>query len=195
MFLRNRLSSAILEKMDFLIAPLRPTQIMSHDREILERTILPYLASTCQSVLFVGCAKYTKGYNKLFERQEYWTIDCMESRAKYGSKRHIRGDITQLSRHFEKNYLDVIIMNGVLGWGVDTDEEISRALEECRIVLKPGGLLILGWNDFIPIFSKRLGEILSSNQGFRAFDFPGLNTSEYHSIGRGHVFSFLRKPA
>ncbi len=49
----------------------------SADRRLLEKKILPHLATlpTCRRVLFIGCDWYTRGYRKFFAQQEYWTLD------------------------------------------------------------------------------------------------------------------------
>ena len=109
---------------------LEPKQIVSQDRMILEQVILPSLARTIaiQKVLFVGCAAYTQQYEEIFGDKEYWTIDPKRVKKKYGSKRHIVDSITKIETYITKNYFDVIIMNGVIGFGLNRIADIEQAL-------------------------------------------------------------------
>ena len=195
MFFRNKLSLALQDKMAFLIEPVRPSSIKSHDRFILERKIFPYILSNCKKVLFVGCAKYTKSYNQVFSQIEYWTMDFLEAKSRYGSKNHVQGNLTELSKYFKKDYFNAIILNSVIGWGVDTAPEIKKALVECNQVMRPGGILIIGWNDLGTRSSKEFREMINNNRLFELFDLPTLNTYEYRTESHRHVFNFLRKPS
>ena len=112
---------------------LEPEQIISHDRMILEQVILPSLASTMtiEKILFVGCAAYTQQYEEIFRDKEYWTIDPKRVKKKYGSKRHIVDSITKIETYIPKNYFDVIIMNGVIGFGLNRIADIEQAINAC----------------------------------------------------------------
>src|SRR6266516_4176181 len=137
----------------FLVAvealSMEPSRVSSPDRSILEETILPYFGQDkhYQRILFVGCSAYTQWYEKFFENKEYWTIDHKPIKRKYGSQRHIVDNIINLARYFRHNYFHVIIMNGVIGFGLDKPDEIEKALDACFDMLDRGGILMLGWND------------------------------------------------
>ncbi len=45
---------------------------------------------------------------------------------------------------------DLVVLNGVLGWGVDTTADAERALAAAWEALRPGGLLVLGVNEERP---------------------------------------------
>lgn len=124
--------------------------LKSPDRDLLEGTILPWLASQPSSdrVLFVGCDWYTHGYRKWFKPDSYWTLDYDPDKALFGSRRlHITDSVARLSDHFKAGSLDLIICNGVFGWGLDKREDIEAAFAAVAQALRPGGLFLFGWND------------------------------------------------
>lgn len=123
---------------------------LSPDRRYLERTLLPALADLRpQRVLFVGTQFYTCHYGAWFTSRgsEYWTMDIDPRQAAYGAGgRHVVGSVVEADRHFPPAYFDQVLLNGVFGWGVDTDEDRIRTLAALRRIMKDDGLLIIGWN-------------------------------------------------
>jgi hypothetical protein len=92
------------------------------DRRVLEQVIFPYFLNdkSCKTVLFVGVHWYTRGYNKRFENSKrYITIDFDPSKRKYGANEHLVDDIKNLGKHLGPLSLDLILMNGVFGWGLN----------------------------------------------------------------------------
>ncbi|MBI3325641.1 MAG: methyltransferase domain-containing protein, partial [Nitrospinae bacterium] len=77
----------------------------------------------------------------------YWTIDYKTIKRKYGSPNHITANITHLEKYFQQNYFDVIIMNGVIGYGLNHSIDIEAAIDACFRTLDRGGIFVLGWND------------------------------------------------
>ena len=106
-------------------------QLHTEDRRALEQVILPEYArrTDIARILFVGCAAYTQRYGALFGAREYWTIDPVARRSRYGSPHHIVDQLQNLGRHVRPAYFDLIVCNGVLGWGLNTpaDAEIAFA--------------------------------------------------------------------
>jgi len=95
--------------------------LLNEDRHVLEQVIFPYFLcrKQYQNVLFVGCHWYTKGYNRYFvERKNYWTIDIDPRKIKYGARQHVVDGMQNLTRHFHAGTLDLILCNGVFGWGL-----------------------------------------------------------------------------
>ena len=172
-----------------------PEQVLSHDRMILENTILPYFAriTAIQKVLFVGCAAYTQRYQELFRAQEYWTIDPKRGKRKYGSEQHIVDSITNIEQHVVKNYFDVVMMNGVIGFGLNRIPEIEHAIDACYEVLASAGILLVGWNDVArhtPIDIRSIHAISK----FSEYHFEPLHACHYRTEGwQGHTFSFYQK--
>lgn len=169
--------------------------IKTEDRKILEQTIFPYFVqrSDVSEILFVGCHWYTKGYNKLFEGKNYRTLDVDPKQAKFGAKSHIPGSMEDICQYFKPGELDVIICNGVFGWGLDARENVDKAFLGCYDCLREGGLLVLGWND-VPGHKPFPLEECESLKRFSPFIFPALSTSRYLTEGADrHIYNFYVK--
>lgn len=125
---------------------------VTEDRRVLEQIILPAYAQRADiaRVLFVGCAAYTKPYGGLFTGREYWTIDPVARRRRYGGQRHIVDRLENLGAHVQADYFDLIICNGVLGWGLNAPADAAAAFAACHFHLRRDGELVLGWNDIPP---------------------------------------------
>lgn len=167
------------------------------DRRLLEGVILPWLLAQAswQRVLFVGCAWYTQRYHPLFQHKDYWTLEADPRAARYGAPRHITGRLEQLPAFMAPESLDVIVCNGVVGWGLDAPEAVEAAVVACHATLRRGGLLLLGWN----ATARRKGAVLAQAtalQRFAPLPCPPLGASVVRtgSINR-HVYGFFEKRA
>ena len=79
---------------------------------------------------------------------EFHSLDMDPEQAIYGPPgRHVIGSVTDMSGYYDEASFDVVISNGVIGWGLNERIGFERMMEQCHRVLKPGGLLILGYND------------------------------------------------
>ena len=105
-----------------------PLRLRSPDRELLEKKILPYFAARKEfrKILFVGCDWDTKLYQRSFRDRAYTTIDVDPTRRAFGAKRHIVGSMARLKDHVSAGELDLILCNGVFGWGLDGRDEASK---------------------------------------------------------------------
>jgi hypothetical protein len=187
----------ILQKFPWLIDTfsLEPQRIVSHDRMILEQVILPSFASTLtvQKVLFVGCAAYTQQYKDIFREKEYWTIDPKRVKKKYGSERHIVDSIIKIETYITKDYFDVIIMNGVIGFGLNRIGDIEQAINACYATLASQGILLVGWNDTARRTPTDIRAIRALGN-FRPYHFEPLQTCHYPTEGwQRHTLSFYQK--
>jgi hypothetical protein len=117
-------------------------------RHFLEHDVLPWLRDQQARVLFVGTASYTYHYEKLFERNpdRFVTIDSNPSVGVWGARRHIVAPIQDIGLHEARCSFDCVILNGVFGFGVDEIKEMRATVEAVHAILRPGGLLVLGWN-------------------------------------------------
>jgi len=172
-------------------------QLHTEDRRALEHVILPEYArrTDIARILFVGCAAYTQRYGELFGDREYWTIDPVARRCRYGSRHHIVDRLQNLGRHVQPGYFDLIVCNGVLGWGLNAPEDADTAFAACLSHLRAGGELMLGWNNIAP-----RDRVLPDNiAALRAFDpvmFGPAQTSRWViKAPNRHVFDFYQKPA
>jgi SAM-dependent methyltransferase len=171
------------------------TSLTTDDRVVLEGTILPWFAEREQfgRILFVGCDWYTKHYEELFVGREYWTLEKDPRRSRYGASRHVVDTLRNLAEHFAPGSLDLVICNGVLGWGLNDREEAELSLEAVHGCLREGGVLVLGWND-IPERRVLVPDESRSLDRFRPWIFRPLAVSQHltHTRNR-HTFSFFEK--
>jgi SAM-dependent methyltransferase len=120
------------------------------DRRYLAEVIFPALAaSNFRRVLFVGCKAYTAHYGTQLARagMDYWTTDIEPAAAIWGEKhRHIVSDIAKIDNACPPESFDAVLLNGVLGEGVDEEDEMNRAVEAIAHILLPNGILLIGWN-------------------------------------------------
>ena len=173
-----------------------PSQLNTEDRRVLEQLILPEYARRpdISRVLFVGCASYTQRYGEFFGGREYWTIDPVARRRQYGSTRHIVDTLQNLGSHVATGYFDLIVCNGVLGWGLNTPADADFALTACFTHLRAGGDLLLGWNNIAPR-NRVMPEDIPALRRFEAVVFgPSRTTRLEINAQNRHVFDFYRKP-
>src|SRR6186997_2328904 len=94
--------------------------IRTADRAVLEEQILPTISRSTNRlrILFFGCEWYTRGYQRVLAKHDYWTMEIDPSKRKYGAKQHIVDSAENVADHFGPNSLDFILCNGVIGWGL-----------------------------------------------------------------------------
>lgn len=184
----------------FICRRLRlPTSIDTLDRRVLERIILPgYLADPfIRRVLFVGCDNYTTHYGqRFFASRDYWTIEPNPKMRRYGAKQHVIAPLEQLTDHFSPGFFDLIICNGVYGWGLDGAEQCKIALASCRTCLAPGGHHLIGWDDIPPHRPAVLLSEAASLAGFDKFQFSPLGSCRYLTdTPYRHIYEFYQRPS
>lgn len=91
------------------------------DRKILEQCILKHYQGRTEigRILFVGVASYVRHYAQMFPHQLFITLDRSAPRARYGGPHHVVDDLANLGIYFMPNYFDLVVMNGVIGWGLN----------------------------------------------------------------------------
>ena len=173
-----------------------PVRFKSPAREVLENAIISFFASQniASRVLFVGCDWYTKHYEKLF-KCEYWTIDPNPKQRRYGASNHIVDYLENLHQHIDEEYFDLIICNGVLGFGLDQKDLAERAFDSCFRCLRNEGLLIIGLDDSPGFLSFKIDGLQSLHK-FSKYEFPPFSTSNYSLKPKfDYVFNFFKKPS
>lgn len=166
------------------------------DRQLLEGVILPSLAADVGAghVLLVGCAWYTRDYPEFFIRARVSTLDVDPAKSPFGSRRHVVADMTALERHFAPASLDAVICNGVLGWGLNAPNDIEAAFSAAATCLRPGGHLLLGWND-IPPYNAVPPEAVMALEALHPDTIPGLDQHSVIALERNqHCYQAFRKP-
>ena len=166
------------------------------DRRVLEQVIFPYFIKneSYKSILFVGCAWYTERYNRLFEEtKRFITIDPDPIKRKYGAKEHIVDKLENLATYFLPSSLDLIICNGVFGWGLNEKADVEQAFDACFDSLSTGGMLLIGWNDIENHRPLPLSDY-KSLQRFAPVNFPPLQTAAYLTNNPNrHTYNFYSK--
>ena len=167
------------------------------DRRLLEDVIIPYFANQPGPlrVLFVGCDWYTAHYRRLFRGHDYWTIDNDPAKRRFGGNRHLVAPLDELDHHVAPEQFDLILCNGVFMVGaIDTRPQAEASFRQCFRGLRPGGILVVGWNDTPELRPYPL-EDNHSLEAFEPFVFPPLTCARYlTATTHRHTFSFFRKP-
>jgi len=168
------------------------------DRRQLDEEILPALArnDAYARVLSVGCDWYTEHVEDMFLEagRQYSTLEIDPKRARHGAKRHIVAPLAELGAHQAPGSLDLILCNGVIGWGLNDRREIEASMQACVDALAPGGMLLLGWDDVPEKMPMRIDEI----QALRAL-VPASPVGIDRAVIRtptftNHTFGFFIKP-
>lgn len=196
--LKQKISPNHRRQLGILYGTLKATlgfRLQTEDRELLENTILPFFTTRAKTVLFIGCEWYTKNYCQYFAKSDYWTLEADPAKKVYGSQQHIADYAQNMASHFQSDFFDLILCNGVLGWGLNTPEDVERACAGFATCLKPKGILMIGWNDHPqhrpnpPITEIKSLKLLSP------YIFPLLNSSAHRcQRSLNHVFNFYQKP-
>lgn len=163
------------------------------DRNVLERKIFPWILSEFEpkTVLDIGREDYQKFYNEYFIDRELWSIDFDPKRKKWGAKNHIACDAADVGEKFEPEYFDVVMMNGVLGWGLNEPEKIEKAFAGIYKILKPGGFFLLGYNDWLD--KPFVIEEIENLKLLEPIKFAPLDTECFKCVNGEHTYRFYKK--
>jgi SAM-dependent methyltransferase len=164
------------------------------DRDVLERIIIPFILSSYnpEAILDIGREDYQHFYNQFFHDRELWTIDIDPEMKQYGATNHITDDICNIRNHFKGNYFNFILMNGVFGWGLNDNDKIEKTFNSIYEILKPGGILVLGWNDVPDLTPIPLEEIKSLKK-LDPFYFKPLKAAKFKAKTGEHTYNFYIK--
>jgi len=102
-----------------------------------------------EPVLFLGWAVYTAQYAKIIPMisVDYNPVTKPDIVADVTNKNLLTKLADYRREHgmrFRK--FNTIVVNGVIGWGVNEDPAIDRCLKNCSDLLKANGKLLIGWN-------------------------------------------------
>ncbi len=175
-----------------------PAAMKVPDRILLEQTILPRVDAHAAGgrVLLVGCDWYAAHYPRLLPHCACTSIDPDPARARYGvSGHHHRALLQDLDRLEPEQAFAAIVCNGVYGWGLDRLADCERAFEVCRSRLRPGGWLVLGWND-VPERDPAPLAAVRSLAAFEPLVLPALGAARLTVQGSAnrHTYASFRRP-
>lgn len=153
-FMLNRMPLRLIPKPLLPLFSSLSAHAINHceDRAYLRDVIIPELLSQRpQKVLFIGVQLYTKQYEQLMTKAgcEFWTIDRDPESKICGSAHHCVYDITQAADPddpLKEVVCDLIVCNGVFGFGVDNTTDRAHAFLYMRRHLSHAGRLLVGWN-------------------------------------------------
>jgi SAM-dependent methyltransferase len=173
-----------------------PTPLNTTDRVVLEQTIFPHFISNpaIRDVLFVGCDTYTAHYGReFFSKTNYMTLEPDPGQARYGARHHVAAPLEELARHSGPNSFDLIICNGVYGWGLDTRQQCEAAFSQCYECLRVNGIMVFGWDDVerrVPVPLEQIAAL----QRFRKYPFPAFGSWRYLTdTSFRHTYDFYQK--
>jgi spermidine synthase len=161
------------------------------DRNVLESIIFPYVlaAHSPKKILDIGREDYQSFYNDFFKGRELWTMDMDPEREEFGAPgHHVIDNANNVKAHFQDNYFDFILMNGVFGWGLNSEADIQKCFDGIYDILAPGGLFILGYNEEIFYLDK-----IQGLNKMRHIEFPPLHTHRFTCINGNHTYRFYIK--
>ncbi len=165
------------------------------DRRYLREVMLPHLATAnLSNVMLAGVRRYNARYPSLFnfDTTAVWTLDFDPKAAKWGNgPLHRTCDIREIDRVFRGIRFDVIHINGLLGFGVDSREDIKQMIESVHRALMPGGHMMLGWDSDATSDPLENKDILARFHHTEFGRLPGR-----HSVigmeGHDHVFDWFQ---
>ena len=168
----------------------------SDERRLLETLILPWYSSRpglCE-VVFTGGQWYTMGYRKLFKSSRFRIMEiCPKAARRYGGKEVINDSCANSRSCFEPDSLDLVLFTAVFGFGLDTVEELTDALNGFYRALRPGGELLFSLDD-IPDHVPFDPLAIPAMQQFEPVLFEPLSTYKVVSnCKRRKTWIFLRK--
>lgn len=167
------------------------------DRLLLERNILPHYAARpdVRNVLFVGVDWYTARYEAILEGRRYATIDVDPRVARYGSRdHHVTASVVAVADHFAAGEFDLVVFNGVFGWGLNERADVEAAVRGLWRLLRPGGEFVVGWND-VPRYRPFDFSSTQALADFEPLVFApfGTTTVQLETDNR-HRYEFYRRP-
>jgi len=100
-------------------------------------------------VLLVGCRRYTVRDPYFIQQHGVicWTLDIDPAAALWGLPGcHIVAPMEQAASRFDPAMFNTVVLSGVFGFGLNEVVAQEEAITACATILKPSGLLVLGWN-------------------------------------------------
>ena len=117
-----------------------------------------------------------------------WTLDIDPSARWWGHpQRHLVGDVQKVGTLYLQCQFDVALFNGVFGYSLNSKDGQNEAIAGLARVLKPSGMLMLGWNTHLVSDPLRLSAIEQLFVRSERADFERRVTFEDNT----HVYDFF----
>ena len=166
------------------------------DRKYIRDEMLPAITRTNpDNVLLVGTRRYTANYPKYLRTPtgRVWTVDIDPQAAKFGNGEfHRVGDVCEIAMLIPGVNFDVILANGLLGFGIDSEREIKRFTQAIASVLGSQGYLMLGWDAHRTADPKSNADIVRLFRHTEFVDLPA-RQNFVGCAGFDHVFDWFQK--
>lgn len=117
------------------------SKLISPDRSFQEDVLLPRMMEQWRGdkVLYVGVAWYTYHYwRRYFRGIRLTTLDISPEQAVFGAKDHVVGGLSAPMLAARAPF-DMILMPGVLGYGINSDADLREALACIHNLLRLDG--------------------------------------------------------
>lgn len=119
-------------------------------RVYMTKTLVPALAAAgVRKLLVIG----TQSYNRPLYRackaagMAVYSIDFDPAAAAYGAPDgHFVGDVRDVDQLAVGHRFDGFSFNGVIGFGINTPDEVDTTLSSFQAIAAPGAVLSVGWN-------------------------------------------------
>jgi len=126
---------------------LKARKIYSDERLFFENVMIPAFGLfNVRNILFVGVAPYTWHYSKLFKRNGIvmHSLDCRPEAAVWGAKgNHVTGDVLNVRSLLGDVKFDLVILMGVIGYGLNKPDDIRDTYDAVSDVLADDGRILM----------------------------------------------------
>ena len=151
-----------LNVLNSLKIALKAKPIHSKERLYFEHVLIPSFGIfNVNRALFGGVGPYTWHYDRLFRQAgvELHTIDRRKEASLWGAKgRHVTGDLLELESLFPTTNFDIIIMMGLIGYGLNDENQVRNVLTVATSKLAEHGHLLVACEDRFGIDPVAIGE-------------------------------------
>ncbi|WYX09405.1 class I SAM-dependent methyltransferase [Achromobacter xylosoxidans] len=131
-----RLSPVLAERVGIDFRLDTPSRVFLETRVFAYLNRLAALQREPQQLLFLGLDKHNWHYPRLL-RATFHSLDISPRNAVYGRPGlHRIGDALDMAEHYGADAFDVVVANGLLGFGIDGEAGLRRLLAQCHAVLR-----------------------------------------------------------
>ena len=132
----------MLRTLKYFIKRYISKRIDSPQRKFFDETLSLEFSKKGSKTLFIGVEWYNAWLLQDSRSACFISIDPVQSNRRFGARQHICGFFPEDFPTSEQlGTFDFVVMNGVYGWGVDTQESLTNVLRAAALVLRAKGSL------------------------------------------------------